>query len=445
MTRLWPRSLQGRMLLVSAAATLVALVIAGAVMAGLLGRFVTEGLDRRLDAQLLVLASVVDGDGHVDRARLTQRVAAFGADPGWQWRIAGPDGAVGRADLPAPAPLPAAGPPAPPAPPLPPGPPGPRPVEARGQDGGALHARTIAIATRRGAVTLTAAAPRAVVARPIEGALAPLLFALAAVAALLTAALLVQLRVGLRPLRRLGEQVAAIRTGQRTRVDDDQPAELQPLAAELNAFAEENEAALATARAAAANLAHALKTPVAALAIDLREQPHHAATVTRIDRTIRHHLSRARAAAVNRRVATPLAPAVADLATVVARLHRGTPLAIERQVADDLAVAVDAQDLDELIGNLLDNAARHAASRIAIGARRDGRHVHLTIADDGPGIAAHERAQVLQPGTRLDERGDGHGFGLAIVAELAALYGGTLALEENVPHGLRVELTLPAT
>lgn len=440
MTRWVPRSLQVRMLLVSAVATLLALVLAGAVMAGLLGRFVTEGLDRRLDAQLLVLASVVDGEGRVDRARLTQRVAAFGSDPGWQWRIKGPDGAIGAADVP----TPPAGPPTPPAPPAPPAPAGPHPVEAKAADGGALHARTITITTRRGDVTLTAAAPRAVIARPIEGALAPLLMALAGVAALLTGALLVQLRVALRPLRRLRDQVAAIRTGARDTVDDDQPAELAPLAGELNALTLDNAAALATARAAAANLAHALKTPVAALAIDLRDQPRLAATVARIDRTIRHHLARARAAAVNRRVATPLAPAVADIAAVVERLHDGPPLTIVREIANDLAVAVDAQDLDELLGNLLDNAARHATSRIVVAARREGRSIALTLADDGPGIPEAARAQVLQPGTRLDERGDGHGFGLPIVAELAALYGGAVTLAENAPHGLSVTLTLPA-
>ncbi|MFK3888408.1 sensor histidine kinase [Sphingomonas sp. NPDC079357] len=439
MTRWLPRSLQARMLLVSAVATSLALVLAGAVMAGLLGRFVTEGLDRRLDAQLLVLASVVDRDGRVDRARLTERVAVFGGDPGWQWRIAGPDGAIGAADVP----VPAAGRPTPPAPPAPPGPPGPHPVEAKAADGGALHARTITLATRRGDVTLTAAAPRAVLTRPIEGALAPLLLALGGVAALLTVALLVQLRVALRPLHRLREQVAAIRTGAREKVDADQPAELAPLASELNALTADNVVTLATARASAANLAHALKTPVAALAIDLRDQPRLAATVARIDSTIRHHLARARAAAVNRRVTTPLAPAVADIAAVVERLHDGPPLTIVREVADDIAVAVDAQDLDELLGNLLDNAARHAGSLIVIAARRDGRSVALTIADDGPGIPAAARAQVLQPGTRLDERGDGHGFGLTIVAELAGLYGGALALAENAPHGLLVTLTLP--
>ncbi len=386
MRRLVPRSLYARMLLISAAATVLALALAGAVMAGLLGRFVLEGLDRRLDAQLLVLASVIDRDGHVDQGLLAERAVAFGDGPEWQWRIVGPDGAIGAVEL---------------------------------------------------------AAPRAVLTRPIEGALAPLLLALAAIAALLTAALLIQLRIGLRPVRALREQVAAIRSGARARVDEEQPAELQPLAAELNALAADSEAALAAARGAAANLAHALKTPVAALAVDLRDQPRHAAAVARIDHTIRHHLARARATAINRRVATPLAPALADIVAVVQRLHAGTPLAVQCDIAD-VAVAVDAQDLDELLGNLLDNAARHATSRIAITARRDGRHVRLAIADDGPGIPATHRAQVLHAGTRLDERGDGHGFGLSIVAELTALYGGTLTLGEHPPHGLLVTLTLPA-
>ncbi len=118
MRRLVPRSLYARMLLISAAATVLALALAGAVMAGLLGRFVLEGLDRRLDAQLLVLASVIDRDGHVDQGLLAERAVAFGDGPEWQWRIVGPDGAIGAVELAAPrAPTP---PPAPPAPRQPP-------------------------------------------------------------------------------------------------------------------------------------------------------------------------------------------------------------------------------------------------------------------------------------------------------------------------------------
>jgi signal transduction histidine kinase len=436
-----PRTLYGRMLAVSAVATLLALAIAGAVIASVLGRFVTEGLDRRLDAEVLLLASVVDGDGHVDRDRLRARAAALQAGPDWRWRIAGPDGVIGSQDFPALG----DGPPGPPGPlPGPGAGPGPHPREGALEDGVAVHARELTIDTRRGPVTLTAAAPRDVVQRPIRGALAPLLIALAVLAALLTAALLVQLRIGLRPLRRLADEVAAIRTGRATRVDEDQPAELRPLAVELNALAADNAAALATARASAANLAHALKTPVATLAVDLRDQPRQAAQVARIDRTIRHHLARARAAAINRRTATPLRPAVTDLVTAVRRIAGEHAPAVAIDIADDLAVAVDPQDVDELFGNLLDNAVRHATSQVMVAARREDRMVAITVGDDGPGIPPAERARVAQPGTRLDERGDGHGFGLAIVAELAALYGGTMALDEAPGGGLAVRLLLPA-
>ncbi|MBB3695505.1 ATP-binding protein [Sphingomonas sp. BK580] len=424
-----PRSIQARMLIVSAIATALALALAGAAMAGLLGRFVVEGLDQRLDAELTLLASAIDADGHVDRARLTRVRGALDAGPEWRWRVAGPDGTLGSADFPPLDPPPAAGPVAPP---------GPRPREGAE----AVHARELVIASSRGDVTLSAAAPRSVVRRPIEGALWPLLGALAAVAAVLTAALLVQLRVGLAPLRRLRDQVAAIRGGARERVEEDQPAELRPLAAELNALAADNAATLAVARGAAANLAHALKTPVAALALDLRDRPEPLAQVERIDRTIRHHLARARAAAIDRRAATAMRPATEGLVAAVSALHRDARITLD--VPADLAVAVDPQDLDELLGNLLDNAARHAAARVGLSAAREGRWVTVEVSDDGPGVPAAERDRVARPGTRLDERGDGHGFGLAIASELVALYGGALALEEASGGGLAVRLTLPS-
>nr|WP_277980445.1 sensor histidine kinase [Sphingomonas phyllosphaerae] len=421
------------MLIVSALATALALALAGAAMAGLLGRFVVEGLDRRLDAELALLASAVDGDGRIDRARLERVRGALDAGPEWRWRIAGPDGTLGSADFPALEPPPPVGPIAPQR---------PRPREGASGNEGAVHARELVIASSRGDVTLSAAAPRSVVRRPIEEALWPLLGALAAVAAVLTTALLVQLRVGLAPLRRLRDQVAAIRGGARERVEEEQPAELRPLAAELNALAADNAAALAAARGAAANLAHALKTPVAALALDLRDRPAQAAQVERIDRTIRHHLARARAAAIDRRAATPLRPATAGLVAAVGALHRAARITFD--VPADLAVAIDPQDLDELLGNLLDNAARHAAADVALRAARDGRWVTVEVSDDGSGIPAAERDRVARPGTRLDERGDGHGFGLAIASELVALYGGALALQEASGGGLAVRLRLPS-
>ena len=447
--RLLPRSLHARMLALSAAAALVALIVAGWTIAGVLGRFVTEGLDQRLDSEVTMLASVVDTNGHVDRDKLSQRLGVLRGERGWRWQIRSPDGTIGSADFP----TLDAGPPHPPLDgpgrfdPPPPSDDRMHPLDGATEHGVRIYARQLTIDTLRGPVTLTAAAPRDVVRRPIRGALTPLLIALAALAGLLGAATLVQLRLGLRPLRRLRDQVADIRTGARATVDEEQPSELQPLAVELNALAKENAAALATARLSAANLAHALKTPVATLALDLRDEPARAALVARIDTTIRHHLARARADAVNRRASTILTPALTDLARTVRELHRERSLDIEVESPSDLSVAVDPQDLDEMVGNLLDNAARHAASTILIRSAKDGDHhrrVRIEVCDDGPGISASDRAHAIQPGTKLDERGSGHGFGLAIVVELAALYGGKLTLDGAEGGGLRAVLVLPA-
>ncbi len=434
------------MLVLSVVATLVALAIAGVSIAGLLERLVVDGLDRRLDSEVTMLSGAVDDYGRVDRAKLQARAGLTESGPGWRWQIAGPDGTVGSNDFPV---LTDIGPPLPP--------PGPGPVpprhaptgrlsslEGASEDGVAVHARRITFGTRRGPVTITAAAPRDVVRRPVRAAMMPLLGALLILGLLLSVAMLVQLRIGLRPLRVLRDQVAAIRAGTRAKVDEGLPSELQPLATELNALTIENAAALASARASAVNLAHALKTPVATLAIDLRDQPQAAAQVARIDATIRHHLARARTEATDRRSSTALGAAVEGVAAVIRRLYDRT-LAID--VADDVRVAVDPHDLDELIGNLLDNAARHARSRVMVAAAviaDDARRVEVTIIDDGPGIPAEARAQVARPGMRLDERGDGHGFGLTIVSDLVALYGGALTLDDAPGGGLRVRLVLPA-
>ncbi|MEG8013140.1 hypothetical protein [Sphingomonas sp. 22R3R2A-7] len=238
-------------------------------------------------------------------------------------------------------------------------------------------------------MTLTAAAPRDVVARPIRAAILPLLATLAILGVLLGIATAVQLRIGLRPLRALRDGVAAMRRGAGG-VSEDQPEELRPLAQELNALARDTSTALATARASAANLAHALKTPVATLALAVRDDAAAAAQVARIDATIRHHLARARSVAVDRRASTALEPALADLASTITRLHAGRAVAITRTVQPGLMVAVDAADLDELAGNLIDNAMRHAVSAVRIDATAEG-------AIDGEDPAARRRRR---PGDR---------------------------------------------
>ncbi|MEH3107542.1 MAG: HAMP domain-containing sensor histidine kinase [Sphingomonas fennica] len=447
--RLRPISLFGRLLLLSGLATAVALAVAGWAIGGVLERFAMRGLDDRLDAQMLLLADAVRADGGVDPAAL-RRLPGFAADEGWAWRITAADGrrwTSGRA-IPAAPPLP---PPPPDAAGRPPPPPGrPRPGEGRDADGRRVHARTMAIETAAGPVTITAAAPRDLADRPIRAALAPLLLSLLLLGGGLAAAALLQLRLGLKPLRDLHRAIAAVRGGRAARVPAEQPIELRPLVTELNALLDENEAGLAHARTHVANLAHGLKTPLAALIVRLEEPGRDPDGALRrlaegAAARIRHHLGRARAAAggapARRRV--ELAPLVADLAAVLARLHAARPVAAAVDVPPDLAVAADGEDVSEMLGNLLDNAWAHAATRVTVQAAAEGATVTIAIEDDGPGLTDTEQAAALMPGRRLDERGDGHGFGLPIARELAELSGGGLMLTRGGKGGLRAMLTLP--
>ena len=461
--RLIPRSLYGRLLIASAVVTAIALVFAAFAIGAVLQRVVMQGMDQRLDAQIAVLAAAVRPDGSVDRSRIitlptTDRHQRGG---GWWIETRGqlvlgslPQSAI--ADL------------ADPANRLAPPRPDPRhdhddhderaddavePLAFDGRIGSHLyHGRRLSIATAAGAVTITAVAPRPLADRPIRAAMTPLLGSLAVLGLALALATLVQLRIGLRPLGRLRESLAAVRAGAASAVPADQPSELAPLARELNALLAENEAALANARGHVANLAHGLKTPLATLALGLREEGRDpdgvlAAEVGRIDRSIRHHLGRARAdasgGAVRRR--TLLAPAVDGVAGALARIHADRAIAFAGDVPADLALAIDPQDLDELLGNLLDNGWRWAASRITLTASADATtgRARIAIEDDGPGIPAEDRAEALRPGRRLDERGAGHGFGLSIARELVELSGGSLALDSPPGGGLAAIVTLP--
>lgn len=432
------------MLALSVATTLVALPVAGFAIGGVLDHFVTRNIDARLGDRLRLLRAVVRDDGTIDRALLDRAglATAIGADA--VWRIDTPGGTVG-AGMPPLATLRAPGPPVGPER-------GPPHGRGRGPGFGAPFDLTLPDTTRvhglvldlpEGRGRVAVAVPRREIEQPLRGAMLPLLLTLAIVALALAVATLVQMRLGLRPLRVLRDRVAAVRAGAAADVPEDQPDELRPLAVELNALVRDNAAALATARGSAANLAHALKTPVATLAIELGDDPR-GSQVARIDATIRHHLARARGGTVDRRAATALQPAVEGLVAVVAALHRDRGLAVRAEVPE-LSVAVDAADLDELVGNLIDNAARHARSAVRVAAVREGAFAVLRVSDDGPGIPAADRARATDPGVRLDERGDGHGFGLAIVRDLAVLYGGRLELGEADGGGLVATVTLPVT
>ncbi|WP_375421093.1 sensor histidine kinase [uncultured Sphingomonas sp.] len=442
-----PRSLFGRLLALSTLTTLAALLFAAIGIGHVLERFVIRGLDQQLDAELSMLARAVRPDGTLDRTRIVDLPVFADRASGWGWRVRGAAGSwTGGDAIVLREPFP-----------------GrnregadhrharPEPRDGVASSGEPVHRREMIVATDAGPVTLVASGPRRVALAPLREAMTPLLVSLALLGAALALATGVQLRVGLRPLRAISAALADVRAGRARHIPADQPFELAPLAHELNALIDQNEAGLAHARRHVANLAHGLKTPLAALGVRLAESGSDpdgslSAMVAQIDRSIRHHLGRARAATpgVSTRASTRVGTAVDGLITAMHRIHADAAIAVTVDVWPDAMVTVDAQDVDEMLGNLLDNAWRHARSAIAIGVAAIGTAIEVRIDDDGTGIPASARDDALAPGRRLDERGEGYGFGLSITRELAELNGGSLALAtSSILGGLSVTLLLP--
>ena len=268
----------------------------------------------------------------------------------------------------------------------------------------------------------------------------------------LVAGVVLQVRVGLRPLERIRTALAAIRAGESQRLSDDAPTEIAPLAQELNALLDHHRSLIERARGEAGDLAHALKTPLAVLhnEIENEAEPDRALALEQIGEmssAIHHHLARARAAGGARLlgVRADAAKTIDALARTLPRMNAERDIAIEVTIsARPLWFAGEAQDLSELLGNLLDNACKWAGRTIQIDAARADDRLKIAIGDDGPGIAAELHTIALRRGGRLDEQTPGSGLGLAIASDLTALYGGSLTLSRSALGGLRVELDLPA-
>nr|WP_282184021.1 sensor histidine kinase [Azospirillum sp. OGB3] len=269
---------------------------------------------------------------------------------------------------------------------------------------------------------------------------------LGALALALIAAAVVQVSVGLRPLVRLRAELAAVRAGRRKRFGGDSPREVQPLLDDLNALLDHSEEVVVRARLQAGNLAHALKTHLAVLANEAEGEAA-ARRVAEMRRHIDHHMARARAAAARGLpgVATPVADSAGALARVLEKLQGGGRVTVTVRVPREHVFAGEREDLDEMLGNLLDNAMKWAGSRVEVASRLEaGGMLAVVVEDDGPGLPADRRDAVLAPGVRLDESTPGSGLGLAVVRDVARLYGGDLRLGDSLLGGLRVELVLPA-
>lgn len=435
-------SLRARFIIAAGVMIVVVIALTLLVNRAILSNTVTQNLDARIDTQIDLLQNAIRPDGRVENANLRLLPHFQNAPLQWGWRVES-DGALQAygAVL------------------------DPGRVVWKSGDGAAIHTGTIytgigrsragvEMHVRRKDVVLhnhlyriTVFAPRQLVVEAMDAAITPTQVALALMSVALLVVAYLQLFYSLKPVFRLRDAVGLVREGRLRRLPGGQPRELAPFAAELNALLDQNEAGLEHARHHVGNLAHGLKTPLATLTLKLAREGASAesrALVAEMARRIDHHLNRARAAArsTGDRASADLGAVARVLSDALHHLHEGKAIAVEDSAAQMLAV--DPEDLDEMLGNLLDNACRFSRAHVRLSAQVQGAMVAVMVEDDGPGIPPDAIAQALTLGTRLDESGQGYGLGLGIVGELAQLYGGHLGLEPSERMGgLRAVLTLP--
>lgn len=269
----------------------------------------------------------------------------------------------------------------------------------------------------------------------------------------LVSAVFIQVQVGLRPLFDLRNEIAAVRKGRSARIERAYPLEIQPLAEQVNRLLDHNQEVVERQRTHVGNLAHALKTPISVMLAEAGTQegqlPELVRRQTRIMQgQVDHHLRRARAAA---RAAhglgetTPVPEVLDELAVMIEQVFRDKGAEIDWRAPDDLAFLGERQDLQEILGNLIENAAKFSTRRVRVSAGENGLgQMVVVVEDDGPGVPADQREAMMKRGARLDESAPGSGLGLSIVDDLTRAYGGRLTLGDSDMGGLKAVLELPA-
>ncbi len=286
----------------------------------------------------------------------------------------------------------------------------------------------------------------------------------AALSIVLVLTTIFQVRFGLAPLKRISDSIADIRSGRAERLEGDFPVEIAPLARETNALIDANREIVERARTHVGNLAHAIKTPLSVIVNEASARSGDAFAEKVLEQThvmrdqVAHHLERARIAARLTIIGTvtEVAPVIEALRRTMEKIHRDRGIVIEVETDMSAKFRGERQDIEEMVGNLVDNACKWAESRVFVevlaergsgaamrGGGEGGSTLRIIVDDDGPGLSPDERAKVSRRGARLDESKPGSGLGLSIVIDLAALYGGSLTLGTAPIGGLRAELVLP--
>ncbi|MBX6322687.1 MAG: sensor histidine kinase [Rhodospirillaceae bacterium] len=423
-----------------------ALAVCGVLLSNLFSDYVERSFDSRLDVllQTLVAASEIGSEGRIELTRATGEPRFEQIYSGWYWQIA--DAAAtpvlrSRSLFDQTLPLAAQG--------------GQNMAtfEFNGPEGRRLrvYQRTITLPGGTGPFRYSVAGDRSEIVEDVAAFNAALVPSLGALGIGLLVAVFVQVHFGLQPLRRIGAAIADVRAGRARRLEGRFPAEIAPLSNEINILLEHDAQVLERARTQVGNLAHALKTPLSVLINDAAAASGPLAESIRrqageMRRQIDHHLARARTAGAGKVLGarTEVLAVAENLRRTLARIHVEKSLDIELAVAPGAAFRGERQDLEEMLGNLMDNACKWARSRVVVSTRQADGRLCLVVDDDGPGLTEEERQALFRRGTRLDESVPGTGLGLAIVRDMAEVYGGAVALERAPAGGVRAVLDLPA-
>ena len=264
-------------------------------------------------------------------------------------------------------------------------------------------------------------------------------------------AVMLQVRVALYPLKAISTGISDVREGRASKLPHEQLEDVKPLVDELNNLLDHNTVLLKRARNQLGDLAHAVKNPLTVIKNEARNmEPEQRMLITQqtsdISRNVDHYLARARTFGTEKVLGSrsSIKTVVEDLVYAMQRLYQDSDLIYDFSQLEDCLFRGEGQDLEEMLGNLMDNACKWAKGHVQIRGKSDYAHVYLTVEDDGPGIPDERIIEVLHRGHRLDESKPGHGQGLGIVKDIADLYGGSLNLGNSELGGLRAELILPA-